>query len=70
MAHSNSDWIVKMFYSFQDHKYLYMVMEFMPGGDLVNLMSREEISEEWARFYIAELILALEAIHSLVSFYL
>jgi protein-serine/threonine kinase len=45
-----------------------MVMEFMPGGDLVNLMSREEISEEWARFYIAELVLALDAIHSLVSF--
>lgn len=28
-------------------------------------MSREEISEEWARFYIAELVLALDAIHSL-----
>lgn len=69
MAHANSDWIVKMFYSFQDQRYLYMVMEFMPGGDLVNLMSREDIPEEWARFYIAELVLALDAIHSLVSLF-
>ncbi|KAI6182913.1 Non-specific serine/threonine protein kinase [Aphelenchoides bicaudatus] len=65
MTRSASDWIVKMFYSFQDHRYLFMAMEFMPGGDLVNLMSREEISEEWARFYIAELVLALEAVHTL-----
>ncbi|KAI6219182.1 hypothetical protein M3Y99_01668400 [Aphelenchoides fujianensis] len=65
MAHSNSEWIVQMYYSFQDFRYLYMVMEFMPGGDLVNLMSREEFPEEWARFYVAELVLALDALHGL-----
>ncbi|KAI6225757.1 hypothetical protein M3Y95_00730800 [Aphelenchoides besseyi] len=65
MAHSNSEWIVQMYYSFQDLRYLYMVMQYMPGGDLVNLMSREDISEEMARFYIAELVLALDALHSL-----
>ena len=32
---------------------------------MVNLMARYEIPEEWARFYIAELSLALEAIHSM-----
>ena len=42
-----------------------MVMEFMPGGDVVNLMSNYEINEEWARFYVAELVLALDAIHSM-----
>lgn len=68
MAHANSDWLVQMHYSFHDHRYLYMVMEFMPGGDLVNLMSNpeinEKIDEEWSRFYMAELVLALDAIHS------
>ena len=32
MAHANSDWIVKLHYAFQDGRYLYMVMDYMPGG--------------------------------------
>ena len=40
-------------------------MEFMPGGDLVNLMSNYDVPERWARFYTAEVVLALEAIHSM-----
>lgn len=64
MAHANSDWLVQLHYSFQDHRYLYMVMEFMPGGDLVNFMSNQEIDEDCVRFYMAELVLALDAIHS------
>lgn len=31
MAHANSDWIVKLHYAFQDSKYLYMIMDYMPG---------------------------------------
>lgn len=31
MAHSNSEWIVKLQYAFQDTNYLYMVMEYLPG---------------------------------------
>uniref|UniRef100_A0A673JVE0 non-specific serine/threonine protein kinase n=1 Tax=Sinocyclocheilus rhinocerous TaxID=307959 RepID=A0A673JVE0_9TELE len=51
--------------AFQDEKYLYLVMEFMPGGDLVTLTSNYDMPEEWARFYTAEVVLALDAIHSL-----
>ncbi|XP_071489057.1 rho-associated protein kinase 2-like [Diadema antillarum] len=65
MAHANSEWIVQLHYAFQDEKYLYMVMDYMPGGDLVNLMSNYEIPEKWARFYTAEVVLALDAIHSM-----
>uniref|UniRef100_A0A7E4VZI6 non-specific serine/threonine protein kinase n=1 Tax=Panagrellus redivivus TaxID=6233 RepID=A0A7E4VZI6_PANRE len=65
MAHAESDWIVKLHYAFQDVNFLYMVMEFMPGGDLVNLMSTFEVTEQWAQFYIAELVLALDAIHKM-----
>lgn len=32
MAHANSDWIVHLYYAFQDTNFLYMVMEYMPGG--------------------------------------
>lgn len=65
MAHAESEWIVRLHYAFQDIQNLYMVMEFMPGGDLVNLMANYDITEQWARFYVAELVLALDAIHSM-----
>uniref|UniRef100_A0A671QQL2 non-specific serine/threonine protein kinase n=1 Tax=Sinocyclocheilus anshuiensis TaxID=1608454 RepID=A0A671QQL2_9TELE len=65
MAFSKSPWIVQLCCAFQDEKYLYLVMEFMPGGDLVTLTSNYDIPEEWARFYTAEVVLALDAIHSL-----
>ena len=32
MAHANSEWIVRLHFAFQDTKYLYMVMDYMPGG--------------------------------------
>lgn len=65
MAHANSQWIVQLHYAFQDHKYLYMVMDYMPGGDLVNLMSNYDIPEKWAKFYTMEVVLALDAIHTM-----
>lgn len=65
MAHANSEWIVQLHYAFQDHKYLYMVMDYMPGGDLVNLMSNYDIPEKWAKFYTMEVVLALDAIHTM-----
>lgn len=37
----------------------------MPGGDLVNLMSNYDVPEKWARFYTAEVVLALDGIHSM-----
>jgi len=65
MAHANSEWLVQLHFAFQDNKYLYMVMDYMPGGDLVNLMSNYDVPEKWARFYTAEVVLALDAIHNM-----
>ncbi|XP_053314729.1 rho-associated protein kinase 2 isoform X2 [Spea bombifrons] len=65
MAFANSPWVVQLHCAFQDDKYLYMVMEYMPGGDLVNLMSNYDMPEKWAKFYTAEVVLALDAIHSM-----
>lgn len=59
-------WIVNLKYSFQDDSYLYLVMDFLPGGDLMSLLMKKDIlSEEESRFYIAELILAVESVHNL-----
>ncbi|KAM6992490.1 rho-associated protein kinase 2-like isoform 2-T2 [Tautogolabrus adspersus] len=65
MAFSNSPWVVQLCCAFQDDRHLYMVMEYMPGGDLVTLTMNYDIPEKWARFYTAEVVLALDAIHSL-----
>ena len=49
----------------QDEEFLYLVMEYLPGGDVMTLlMNKDILSEEVARFYIAQTVLALEAIHS------
>lgn len=41
------------------------LMEFMPGGDLRKLLDKEEyFDEDWARFYLAEIVLGLEALHN------
>lgn len=55
-----------MIASFQDASNLYLVMDYMPGGDFLGLLIRENIlSEPVARFYIAEMIICVEEAHAL-----
>ncbi|CAA3008186.1 serine threonine- kinase 38-like [Olea europaea subsp. europaea] len=64
LAEVASHFIVKLYYSFQDAEYLYLVMEYLPGGDIMTLLIREEtLTETVARFYIAQSVLAIESIH-------
>ena len=66
MSKVKSPWIVDLKASFQDEDFLYLVMEFLPGGDLMSLLIKKDIlTEDEARFYIAELILSIESIHKL-----
>jgi protein-serine/threonine kinase len=61
-----SRWIVRLCYSFQDNDHLYLAMEFMAGGDLLNLLiERDVFSEDFACFYFAEMVLAVQEIHRL-----
>ncbi|PWN31209.1 kinase-like protein [Meira miltonrushii] len=65
-ASQNAKWIVKLVYSFQDVDHLYLIMEFMGGGDLLNLLIEKDIfAEDFARFYVAEMILAVHEAHRL-----
>lgn len=65
-ASTNAKWIVKLVYSFQDVDHLYLIMEFMGGGDLLNLLIEKDIfGEDFARFYVAEMILAIHEAHRL-----
>ncbi|KAI9118389.1 hypothetical protein K1719_010721 [Acacia pycnantha] len=64
LAEVASHCIVKLYYSFQDAEYLYLIMEYLPGGDMMTLLMREDtLSENVARFYIAQCVLAIESIH-------
>ncbi|KAK0747900.1 hypothetical protein B0T21DRAFT_398160 [Apiosordaria backusii] len=66
IASEGCQWVVQLIASFQDLKNLYLVTEYMPGGDFLGFLIRQNtLPEEVARFYIAEMILAVEATHSL-----
>lgn len=66
LAGSDSPWVVALYYSFQDANYLYLIMEFLPGGDLMTMLIKYDVfSEDITRFYIAECVLAIETIHKL-----
>ena len=66
MSKASSPWIVELKASFQEDEYLYLVMEYLPGGDLMNLLiQKDTLTEKEAKFYISELILAIESIHKL-----
>jgi protein-serine/threonine kinase len=61
-----ASWIVQLFYASQDADHLYLVLEYMGGGDLLSLLvERDTFPESMTRFYVAEMILALEETHSL-----
>ncbi|RYR25047.1 hypothetical protein Ahy_B02g058682 isoform B [Arachis hypogaea] len=64
LAEVDSNCIVKLYCSFQDDEHLYLIMEYLPGGDMMTLLMRKDtLTEDEARFYVAETILAIESIH-------
>nr|KJB42302.1 hypothetical protein B456_007G147700 [Gossypium raimondii]KJB42304.1 hypothetical protein B456_007G147700 [Gossypium raimondii] len=64
LAEVDSNCIVKLYCSFQDEDFLYLIMEYLPGGDMMTLLMRKDIlTEDEARFYVAETVLAIESIH-------
>ncbi|KAI9228729.1 MAG: kinase-like domain-containing protein [Piptocephalis tieghemiana] len=62
--------IVKLYYAFQTQRKLYLVLEYVPGGELFTHLARERMfDEEVAIFVSAQIILALEHLHSLGVIY-
>ena len=57
--------VVKLFYAFQDHEKLYLILEYAQGGELFHHLAMERMfPEETAAFYMAEIVMALEHLHS------
>ncbi|GMT29052.1 hypothetical protein PFISCL1PPCAC_20349, partial [Pristionchus fissidentatus] len=66
LAEADSPWIVKLFFSFQDERCLYFIMEYVPGGDMMELLIKKGwFNEVEAKFYISELTCAIDYVHSL-----
>jgi len=66
MAGGNSDWLTKLHFSFQDSNYLYLVMEYIQGGNLLQLLYKNDVfTEESTKFYVAECVLAIDTIHKM-----
>ena len=62
--------IVKMHWAFQSQHYLFIVLEFCPGGEIFYHMNKVlRFSERVAKFYFAEIVLALEYLHNRSIFY-
>jgi serine/threonine kinase 38 len=65
-AAAKNPWVVQLVYSFQDDAYLYMVMEYMQGGDLISwLVEKEIFAVDATRFYVAELCAAIASVHAM-----
>jgi serine/threonine protein kinase len=60
--------VVKLFYAFQDHEKLYLILEYAQGGELFTHLAMERMFEEdAAAFYMAEMVLALAHLHQNVG---
>ncbi|KAJ5924827.1 Serine/threonine-protein kinase psk1 [Penicillium verhagenii] len=60
--------VVKLYYAFQDHEKLYLILEYAEGGELFTHLAMERMfDEDTAAFYLAEMVLALEHLHQNVG---
>ncbi|XP_028293936.1 ribosomal protein S6 kinase alpha-2 [Gouania willdenowi] len=70
LAEVNHPFIVKLHYAFQTEGKLYLILDFLRGGDLFTRLSKEVMfTEEDVKFYLAELALALDHLHHLGIIY-
>ena len=65
MWQGESDFVAKLYWTFSSKDYLYLVMEYLNGGDCASLVKiLGGLQEEWAKKYLAEVILGVEHLHS------
>lgn len=65
MNRTQSPFVVKLFFTFQSPEYLYLVMEYLPGGDCASLVKTlGALPDAWAQQYLAEMVQGLDYLHS------
>ncbi|GMM36050.1 protein kinase [Saccharomycopsis crataegensis] len=64
MSQSNSPFVAKLFSTFQTRNYLFLVMEYLSGGDCASLLKvLGTLPEEWAKRYVAEIVVSVDDLH-------
>ncbi|KAI9778158.1 MAG: rim15, signal transduction response regulator [Geoglossum umbratile] len=64
MSQGESDFVAKLFWTFSSKDYLYLVMEYLNGGDCASLIKvLGGLPEDWAKKYLAEVVLGVEHLH-------
>ncbi|KAL1673273.1 kinase-like domain-containing protein [Schizophyllum commune] len=63
---TKTPWLVRLLYAFQDPQFVYLAMEYVPGGDFRTLLNNSGVlKEEHARFYISEMFMGVNELHKL-----
>jgi len=63
---NKNPWVVNLYFSFQDDQFLYLIMEYVPGGDMMTMLIKLEVfTEEQAKYCIAQTVIAIDSIHQL-----
>ena len=66
LTSTKTPWLVRLLYAFQDPQFVYLAMEYVPGGDFRTLLNNSGVlKEEHARFYITEMFAAVNELHRL-----
>ncbi|KAJ3016012.1 hypothetical protein HKX48_004268 [Thoreauomyces humboldtii] len=66
LTRTSTPWLVKLLYAFQDTDHVYLAMEYVPGGDMRTLLNNSGVLREaHARFYVAEMVVAVAELHQL-----
>ncbi|XP_072285484.1 myotonin-protein kinase isoform X3 [Pyxicephalus adspersus] len=67
LVNGDRRWITQLHFAFQDDNYLYIVMDYYVGGDLLSLLSKfpDGFPPQMAIFYLSEMIMAVNSVHSL-----
>lgn len=64
MVQGESDFVAKLYWTFASKDYLYLVMEYLNGGDCAALIKvLGGLPEDWAKRYLSEVVLGLEHLH-------
>ncbi|KAK3109219.1 rim15, signal transduction response regulator [Teratosphaeriaceae sp. CCFEE 6253] len=65
MLQGESDYVAKLYWTFSSKEYLYLVMEYLNGGDCASLVkSLGALPEDWTRKYVSEILLCVQHLHS------
>ncbi|EGR30003.1 protein kinase domain protein [Ichthyophthirius multifiliis] len=65
LVSADHPFIIKLYYSFQNERKLFFVLDYCPGGELFNLLCKNRRLDEYSvKFYSAQIVLALEYLHT------